>query len=281
MPSLAWIHLMVAKFKHVNTRILHSHNNQCEKTLKGRFKGFLIKLSPYFATHYFACSKEAGEFLFKRKKFRIINNGIDVDRFLYNQNIRQKIRKEWELENKIIIGHVGRFVQSKNHDFLLDIYKRLKQKNSQFALVMIGDGPLRGKIEERINEDNIKDTLIIPPTKNIEQLYQAMDLFVFPSLFEGLGIVLIEAQSSGLFCLTSKYNVPDAVSVTSRIEKISLTEGVEKWISAISNFDQSYNREKIDLSELRNSFDIKQVAKKMQLFYMERYERYKYENSNN
>lgn len=155
------------------------------------------------ATHYFSCGYEAGEWMFKKKEFEIINNAIDTKKYIFNEEIKKKIRHDMKLENGFVIGHVGRFVEQKNHAFLIDIFNGIYNQNPKAYLILIGDGELLPSIKEKVNQLNLSENVFfLGLRQDVTDLLQAFDVFVFPSLFEGLPIALIEAQADWItmFC---------------------------------------------------------------------------------
>lgn len=205
MESLGQFYFKAAKKNGVPVRVAHSHNSATENTIKGKIKGLLLKRYKVFATDYFACSQKAGEFMFANKKFTVLKNAIIVNNFIYNENERNRLRKELGIKGKIVIGHAGRFCEQKNHKFLIDVFKKIADLENNAVLLLIGAGETFEKVKEQVCEYGLEERVIfLGVRKDIASLYQAMDCFVFPSLFEGLGIVAIEAQCSGLPVVTNK-----------------------------------------------------------------------------
>lgn len=231
--------LKFAKKYNIKKRISHSHNidfqtNSLFKKLVGNiFKRMLIK----YSTDYFACSQIAGEWLFGKKsnnKVQIIRNAVDYDKFKYNEEIRKEIRKDLNIkDDEILIGNVGRFVKQKNHLFLIDIFYEYQLKcNSK--LLLIGTGELEDEIRAKVKKLKIEDKVIFLGFKtNVNDYMQAMDYFTFPSLFEGLGLVLIEAQAAGLTCFASKDVIPNEAKITKELEFISLDKTSMEWAEQI------------------------------------------------
>lgn len=254
LNALSVFPLYCAYSAKVPVRIAHSHSTTNKKEWKKNIiKNILKPFSKVFATDYFACSEHAARWLFGNKTFEqgkvsIIHNAIDVDKFRYNEEIRNKMRKELQIENKFVLGHVGRFVQQKNHDFLIDIFSEVYKENKNTVLLLIGDGPLEEKIKEKVNKLNLKDSVYFLGIKeNVNEIMQAMDVFVFPSLYEGLGIVLVEAQCSGLPCVVSE-EVPKEALILDNIVSINLNNAIE-WKKIILNL--SGKRERILLEEMK------------------------------
>lgn len=231
--------------------IVHSHSTyldveddiirkEAEKLHEQRKKEFKISL----ATDFWACSTLAADWLFgsqiPRERIKIMKNAIDVKRYLYNEKIRREYRKKLGLEDNFVIGHVGRFCYQKNHEFLLRVFARLCNEKENVKLLLIGSGPLEDEIKREIEKLHISDKVILLGNRtDVPQLLQAIDVFCLPSRFEGLGIVLVEAQSAGLKCLASD-TVPDEARITDNLQFLSLEE--EVWIKAIMEIAEGYKR---------------------------------------
>ncbi len=223
--------LAAAKYCGIKARISHSHGlplpskNKTKEILR-KIKKALCNL---YSTKNLACSKKAGEYLFNNKNFEIIYNATFIQKFQYNYNIRKKIRAELKIDNEIIIGYVARYGPGKNHNFLIEIAQKLNFSNYKF--LFIGAGPLKKEIEDKIKRYHLEDKFLVLSSKeNIYDYYQAMDLFVFPSKEEGLGMVAIEAQLNGLYCLASK-GIPEETKISNEIEFLDLNSDL--WIVKI------------------------------------------------
>ena len=265
MESIGFLLFCIAKKNGVKIRIAHSHNSGMENTLKGFIKGILIRPYKYLSTHRFACSNSAGKFLFGKKNFIVIENAIKLEKFLYNLETRCKVRKELKLQNKFVIGHVGRFCEQKNHNFLIDVFEKVYSINNNSILILIGEGELKEKIQKKVNALNLKDNVMfLGNRRDVDELYQAMDCFVFPSKSEGFGIVLLEAQASGLNVVTSN-GVPEEVVVTPNIKLLDMD--IDLWVNNISELALKKEREIID--DKIKQYDIKVVANKLMQLYFE------------
>lgn len=267
MASLAYLYLGAAKRNGVPVRIAHSHGTSHLKSLKGYCKYIMFKFAKYNANYYYACSTEAGNYLFgKKRQFEFIPNAIELNKFSYNEETRKKVRKELKLDDKIVIGHVGRFNLQKNHDFLIDIFKSIYEKNKKCILLLIGVGELEEKIKQKIKDYNLEDNvLMLGLRRDVDKLYQAMDIFLMPSLFEGLPLTGVEAQASKLKCIFSS-EITKEVRITDNIEFIDLSLGADKWAEIVLN-NLKYDRKKIKINDSR--FDINVLAKQMQEKYIE------------
>ena len=280
LNSLNVFPLFCAYKENVCVRIAHSHSTTNKKEWKKNIiKNVLKRFSKIFATDYFACTEYAGKWLFgdKQENIKLVNNSINIEMFKFNDEIRNKIKKELNIEDKFVVGHVGRFVQQKNHDFLLDIFNEIYKNDKNAILLLIGEGPLEKDIKKKINDLKLNDVVyFLGIRKNVNELMQAMDVFVFPSLYEGLGMVLIEAQASGLKCVCST-EVPIEAKLTENITFLNLDDGVEKWYE---NIIAEKNTRKSYVEELRMcGYDIKNEVKKLENDYLELLR--KYENCSN
>ncbi len=275
--TLSVFSLWAAKSAKVPIRIAHNHST----TNKKEWKKNLLKiiLRPFvklYATDYMACTEHAGRWMFGNKQFDkgnvfILNNAIDIEKFKYNKEIRENIRKKLNIDKEtVVIGHIGRFVEQKNHRFLIDIFDELHKEKKNTILLLIGQGPLMNEIREKVKKLNLEDVVkFLGQRENANELYQAMDLFVFPSLYEGLGIVMIEAQCSGLPCIVST-EVPQIAKVSNNIKFIDLDENRNVWTNVIKSYINKLDRN-VNLNKIKEcGYDIKMEVNKLET---------KYENS--
>lgn len=234
--TLSVFPLRAAKKAEVPIRIAHSHSttNKNEKK-KNLMKQILKPFSKLYATNYFACTEHAGRWLFGNKVFDegkvfIMNNAIDLNKFKYKPEVRKLKRNELGIKDEqYVIGHIGRFVSQKNHSFIIDIFKEVSANDENAILVLVGQGPLQDEIRKKVVNLGLKDKVkFLGQVDDIEKLYQVFDLFLFPSLYEGLGMVLIEAQCSGLPCIVST-EVPSIAKVTELVDFLELSENQKFW----------------------------------------------------
>lgn len=260
----------VARKCGVKTIIAHSHSNNAIKDWKNCPKIILRKLYTKGPTDFFACSEEAGKYTFRNKEFTVIYNAIDIDKFLFNQEVRENIRKELNIEDKFVIGNIGRLQKEKNQTFLIDIFYKIQKKKDNAVLLIIGKGPLENTLKEKVSNLGIDNKVyFLGNRKDVEKIYQGMDVFVLPSLYEGLGIVAVEAQASGLPVIAST-GVAKEANITSNIQNIDLKDSIDIWAETIcrSNVENRNSVEKL----VRNSkFDVKNSAKFLQEFYLKKY----------
>lgn len=272
--TIGYFCLKAAKKAGIPVRIAHSHSNAAVHDVKLPLKLIMQKLFTVYSTDLFACSEEAGKFAFKGKKFGIVQNAIDSQKFIADANIREKIRKALRVESKFVVGHVGRMQPEKNHDFLIDVFAEIKKKKPDAELILVGTGPLEEKVKSKVAEKGLSDCVhFLGNRKDMNRIYQAMDVFVFPSLFEGLGIVAIEAQAAGVPIVCSE-GLPPETDITPIYRKLLLSDGEEKWANAALEMAQNpsahTNMQKYVIDA---GFDMDATAKYIEGFYLNRWSR--------
>ncbi|MBQ0030426.1 MAG: glycosyltransferase [Bacteroidales bacterium] len=255
------------KYK-VPVRIIHAHNSNTP--------GFLNKLQHWYnkqfnlkyCTHRFACSTLASEFFFDGKNSTIIKNGIVLNRFSYNTTERTKFRAQLGFsETEKIIGHVGRFTDVKNQNFIVDIFNKYHQMNPDSRLVLIGVGVNYDKIKQKVKKLNIDDSVLMPGLQtNINEWMQAFDLFLMPSLFEGLPFVLVEAQAAGLPCVVANTINKDA-AITDSFYYLRLSDSAQIWADKINSILMNYKRENKDEIIEKTGFSIENTVYYLQEVY--------------
>lgn len=261
--------LHYAKKYGIKCRILHSHVTQSADTkLKKIRNDLLVPIAIKNATHYFACSKDAGELIFKNKEYIIINNAIDSKKFQYSIDKRKKLRKEMKLEENFVFGNIGRLCPQKNQLFLIDIFNNIRNRKKNSKLVIVGDGPLKEKIQEKIEKMNLeKDVIILESREDVQDMYQIFDLFLFPTMYEGLGIVLIEAQLSGLRCFTSNV-VPVEAQITQNYKTQDINDLPEKWAQSVLKYcEEPYERKTQNEALIKHNYDIEKEVVKLEKIY--------------
>ena len=260
--------------------IAHSHSTSNGTGIQAFIKAMLQSSISKSSDILMACSQEAGVWLFgpqaiQSKSLYILNNGIDLGRFEFNLKKRQTLRKKYNVsENQRLIGHIGRFDNPKNHQFLIEIVNKTVEKNPNLMYVFIGDGPLRSQIQTRIKDLEIdSNVFVVSEAKNIEDYYSAFDYFLMPSLYEGLPLTLIEAQANGLPCLISNRITTD-VDKTPLISRESIDAGVEPWVDFIFRHVKvreisQYNAHS---ALIKAGFDVKQNAQWLESMYQRRFQ---------
>lgn len=270
----SFMQLLAAWSCGVKIRIAHSHDCLVEHGFtKLRFK-FYSWLTTRCATDYFACGEWAGRYVFGKgvdsPRFHLLPNAISVSRFAFNPETREKVRSLHRLENCFVLLHVGRFTDQKNHKRLIGIFARILKKRPDARLVLIGEGELEADARKQVQGMGLESkVLFIGPTPDIPSFLSAADVFVLPSLHEGLGIVLIEAQASGLPCVASKTFVPPEADVSGGVRFVPLEASDEQWAQTICNCqlgDRSLGVETVR----RAGYDLAHQAKKLEEWYLSR-----------
>lgn len=272
--TLSIFPLFAAKMAKVPVRIAHSHSTTNKKEWKKNLlKQVLRPFSRVFATDYFCCSELAGRWLFGNKaydqgKVYLLNNAIDLDKFKYDEKIRKEKRKELNIKDDIlVIGHIGRFVQQKNHDFLIDIFNEVHKQNNNSILLLAGQGPLMEEIKEKVKSLNLEQSVkFLGQRSDANELYQAFDVFLLPSLYEGLGMVLIEAQCAGLPCIAST-EVPEIAKVTDNVRFLELQFNPIVWKDFLLN-DYNIIRKNHNDELKKNGYDISLESEKLMSYYV-------------
>ena len=240
--------LMAAHSAGVPKVIAHSHNTDSPGLVRNLLHQINKKKIGKYATDYFACSKRAGHWLFPRKIIenghcKIIHNAIDVERFLYHEQSALEVKKELGIEKKLVIGHVGRFEEQKNHKFLIEVFRKVIEKRKDAVLLLIGAGELKKDIKTIVQRYGLeRNVIFLGVRKDVPRLWQAIDIFLFPSLFEGLPIVAVEAQAAGVSCLLSD-SITKEVKITDRVEFYSLKKTPEEWAEKVLQLPEKKSEE--------------------------------------
>lgn len=233
IDAMSYLPLLAAKKAGVPVRIAHSHSSGIDKDLKYGLKQYYRYRLPSAANYFWACGEVAGRFLFRKRPYTLIANAIEAERFYFDSQIRKQKRKEFGLGEQLVVGHAGRFCYPKNHEFLLKIFQCLLMQEPNAVLLLVGKGEKEPQIRELAGNLGIADQVIFAGSRNdLNEIYQAMDIFVMPSRFEGVPMVGIEAQFSGLPCLFSD-KVPQEVAFTDRCRFLELKLPAEQWAQKI------------------------------------------------
>ena len=270
--SYASLYLPIAKKAGVKT-IIHSHSTSNGKGLSSFVKRLMQFPLRYQADYFFGCSKEAGEWLFGKKvvessKYHVLKNAIDTEKYKFNEESRAQYREKLRLGNKLTYVHVGRFHPSKNHTFLLNLFAEIHKRNPNTVLLLVGDGPSHSSIQTQIEELCLQDdVLLLGSRDDIPEILHAADCFLFPSLWEGFGMVAVEAQATGLPCICSDM-VPSSVKVTDFCYFIS-TDDLLAWVDmSMQNTRYALSMQNEGNVNGIESFDIKKSAAELQSFYL-------------
>lgn len=276
--STAAIYLKIAK-KHGLVTIAHSHSTSNGSGFSAGVKDIMQRPIRHQADYLFACSDKAGKWLFGEKaltqpNYRMIPNGVDLQRFAFNDEKRSQMRNELGIaEETFVLGHIGRISAPKNHKFLVELFAEYHKENPNSKLLLVGDGELYETVQQQCAQLEINGAVIMVGSKtNTEDYYQAMDVFVFPSLWEGLPVSVVEAQANGLPCLISDVITHD-VDLTDQVQYLSLNEK-KIWIEAITAVQKKKRMAATTENKLKlQPFDATVVAKQLQNFYLGQDER--------
>lgn len=270
LDCMSALPLAAAKAAGVPVRIAHAHSSSQDKDLKYLLKRLYMKKIPAAATHFFACSGAAGSWMFPGQPVRLIRNGIDTAAFAFDPQQRTAVRRELGLTDQLTVGHVGRLIDVKNHSFLLEVFAEVLRSCPDAVLLLAGSGPLEEKLREKARMLGISGHIrFLGVRSDVPALMQAMDVFVLPSLYEGLGISAVEAQASALPCLLSDA-VPADCIMTDRVERLPL-RSPERWAQAI--LDAAKCPRPGDCSGIaRAGYDITSTAGELQQFYLEHWQ---------
>lgn len=259
-----------AKLAGLKNVILHSHNSNAPHPNLHKISRLFLYL---IKINRFACSVVAGEWMFginqvKKNKVKFVNNGINPKIFVFDKAKRSEMRKEFGIGNKTVIGHIGRFNYQKNHDFLIDIFKEVHEKDNNTILMLIGRGELESQIKEKVYRLGLEDAIIFTGIRSdIPDILQAIDVFTLPSHFEGLPVVLVEAQTSGLRCIVSDV-ISNEIKLTELISFISLNQPPDVWADKI--IENSHYKRKDTYQEIVNGgYDIKETARWLENFFLQ------------
>lgn len=221
-----------------------------------------------------ACGEDAGKWLYREQKFTVLNNGIETNKYLFSDSVRSITRKELGVkENEILLGHIGNFIEQKNHTFLIDIFSEVHRTNPEFKLLLISDGMLMPTIKDKVHSLELDDAVVfLGKTMNVQNYLSAMDLFLLPSLHEGLPLVLVEAQASGLTCVVSDTVAREAdLTETSWYLPISTVEPWSKIIRDKNYLGKNRNeRSKQNIERIKeNGYDLEQNANLLRQIYID------------
>lgn len=268
LDCMAGIPLKAAKKHGVPVRIAHSHSSRQDLDIKYPLKLLFKRAIAKQATHLFACAEAAGRWMFGTDDVRVLNNAIDAARYTFDPQVRTEVRAELGIApDTFVAGHVGRFMVPKNHAFLLKVFARLP---AQSRLLLVGNGELRQQMEQLAEELHIRDRVIFAGLRSdVDRMLQAMDVFVFPSLYEGLPLSIVEAQAAGLPCLISD-KVPIECRKTELVTQIPLDASPEVWAEAVLTAAKTPRANTLEQIR-RSGFDIQANAQWLADFYLTQY----------
>mgnify|MGYP002522799077 CR=1 FL=1 len=277
MTNTATIYMPIAKkFGNVKCCIAHSHQSEKTPGLSGTVTNILQKNLFRVATDYFACSEMAAEWIYPKKfveqgKVRIIKNGVDTNKFRYDEAIRNATRESLNFGDKYVVGNVSRFKTQKNHTFMIDVFRAFHEQNPDSVLMLVGNGERMEEIKAKVADLGLSDSVLFMGTrKDVYNLMQAMDMFLLPSLFEGLPVSGIEAQATGLPMVTST-EVSKETDITGNCTFIPLSVSAKEWAEKMTEIRKNFVRHDVKKHIDENGFNIADTAKWLQEFYIEKY----------
>lgn len=247
--------------------IIHSHNSNAPK--RSKFDFFYKFIMNLIVDKYLSCSDKAAEYMFpnsivEAKKYELINNGIEAENYIFNSSKRELLRTQNNLSNKFVIGHIGRFNIQKNHFFIIDIFYEIVKINSNSILILIGTGELVEEVKKYVESKQLNDKVIFVGTTNeIPNYLQMFDIFLLPSLFEGLPIVGIEAQASGVKSFLSS-SITTEVDITGIVDFIPLETNAIEWAQKICKYRNGYDRKNTLEYILHSGYDISATASRVE-----------------
>lgn len=271
LDCMSAVPLKAAQSQGVPVRIAHSHNSAQDKNVKYLLKLFYKNRIKKYATDLFACSEQAGKWMFDSDDFKVFPNAIDAGTFRYNEAVRRKLRAQYELSREnVVIGHVGRFNKQKNHPFLIEVFAEIVNINPAAVLMLVGQGDMFDDMQEYAKKLCVFDRILfLGMRENVNELMQAMDVFVFPSLYEGLGIVAIEAQAAGLPCIISD-RVPIECKKTELVQQIPLEKPRRYWAEHIV-YAAKTERQDTFLQIAESKYDIEENVKWLEQYYWDKW----------
>lgn len=261
------LELLVARMHHIPVKMVHGHNSHSDYPKLHKFLlPFFVKLCDI----RIATAKLVGDWLYGGAEYIVLNNAIDTTKYMFNPDSRMRCRERLGISDKFVIGHVGKMNAAKNHHFILKVFQKMKQKRPEAVLLLVGDGPLRHEIEKECQQYHISDSVILAGMQDDASAYlQAMDAFIFPSNWEGLGLALVEAQAAGLKCLAS-LNVPREAKASDNVRFLDTNSSVDIWVNNIMSippYDRMEKSKEACACIQERGYDIATQAVKLEQLY--------------
>lgn len=267
IDSMSYLPLLAGKKAGVPVRIAHSHNTSIDKDFKYPLKQYFRFRITSAANHYLACGEEAGKYLFGNKEFKVIPNAVDASKFYFNESVRQNKRKELGYTKEFVVGHVGRISYQKSHKFLIEVFNELQKLETNAVLMLVGVGEKEPEIREQVKRLKLEEKVrFLGNRSDVNELYQAMDVFVLPSLFEGIPVVGIEAQFADLPCIFSD-KIPKEVCFSEKSRFLGFDKCPSEWADAILEY-KGIKRSSTNTDILNSHYDIKAAHNILEAYYM-------------
>lgn len=270
--TLLFIELLIAKKCGIKVRIAHSRNTSCNHPMLDKLFQPIFNYSYNYAI---ACGDEAGRWLFRNRNFKIFHNGKDLNRYKFNNETRKEYRSKANiLDSEIALGHVGVFTNQKNHEFLIDIFSKLCESKNNIKLFLFGMGPLQEKIKRKVEDLGLNEKVFfMGNVGNMQDYLQAMDIMLFPSLFEGLPNVVLEWQAAGLPCIISD-KITKECAVCDLVKFQPIDTNVNCWIETINSINvEKNNRNENSIYAcnklIDNGFEINTNTKLLEKIYLD------------
>lgn len=265
--------LKYAKKFGIKCRIMHSHNIDTKVPvyrIVHKWNKLFIK---NWATDYFACSTAAGEWMFN-SDFILKNNAVDTTKFSPDDRIKADIRQELGIEDKFVIGHIGRFIGAKNHPFLIKIFNEYHKKNPDSVLLLIGSGSLEDSVRNLVKDYKLENAVKFLGVRNdMYRVLQSFDVMLFPSIHEGLPVSIVEAQAAGVPCIISS-NITKEVVLSPLVKQVNLEDSIDKWIDTVDSFKNAeIDQNVVTEGLIKAGFDSKTAAQELQSFYLSQAEK--------
>ena len=277
MSELGYFAFVEARKHGIPVRICHAHNapnfrhENLIQYIKLIPRYYFIRRIRHLTTDFFVCSHIAGLWLYGQKrqdKFVFMRNAIETEKFLYNVGEANAIRQELGLSNQRIICHVGRFNKQKNHSFLIDIFKEILDNDPDSILLLVGDGELRKEIEDKVNSLNLQGNVrFLGVREDVPQLLKASDLLLFPSYYEGLSVVLVEAQATGITCVVTNSLANETIICKDQMRLVSLKKSAKEWADIVLDSNTKRQGDAVDMMK-KEGWDVGVNAKWLQDFYL-------------
>lgn len=273
LNTLSVFPLFAAWRAKVPIRVAHNHSTAGKGELKKNLMKYTLRpFARLFPTTLCSCSNFAGEWLFGAKcmqeqKVKIWQNAVDIDKFLFSKTERNIVRKELGIEGKFVVGHAGRFIHQKNHEFIIDIFAEIYRINHNAVLILVGNGELMPRIKKKVYDMQLDQAVIFTGNRSdIERIYQAMDVFIMPSFYEGLGMVAVEAQIAGLPVLCAD-TIPEEAKICENMSYYSLNDSAKTWAENALKYATGFERKNMKDYAVQSGYDIETAADKMTAWY--------------
>lgn len=262
-PVTSAISYLIAKKYGIKSFMWHSHNVQ----IISRFSPTSLCMSA--SDRFLACSEAAGKARFGNRRFTIIKNGIDIEKYVFHAAERNDIRKELHVENKFVIGHVGRYSNQKNQEFLIDVFASIIKKEPNSALILVGEGEDRQKLQSKITKFHLEGKVILTGVRDdVSSILNAFDVFLFPSNYEGLCFAMIEAQANGLHCICSN-KISQEAYITDLVEALPIDDGADAWAEHALKYKGGYKRKNMYQKIYEAGYDSRQSSAQIEQIFLE------------